>query len=95
MVGLDLGRGGIVEKARSVGRLALGKDRFLDLANLFFEPVDALFRRRRTALRGGGGGGQRERGDGGERGKAGQAHINSRSVWLQWCDDVPRRLSRC
>jgi hypothetical protein len=35
---------GIVAETRGVGRLALGEDLLLDLADLLFEALDPLFR---------------------------------------------------
>ena len=60
-----LGRRRIVAEAGGVGRLALGEDLLLDLADLLFEPLDPLFGRRLAAL--GVGRGEGECGEGGER----------------------------
>ena len=50
---LGLGRRRIVDEARGVGRLALGENLLLDLADLLFEPFDALFGGGGAALRAG------------------------------------------
>jgi len=59
-----LSRRRIVDQPGGVRRLTLGKDLLLHLANLLFEPVDALFGGRRTAL--GARGSQRETGENGK-----------------------------
>jgi hypothetical protein len=60
--------GGVGEPC-GIGRLTLGKDRFLDLANLALEPLDALFWRDWFAR----GSGERRKGEG-EKQKSAQEH---------------------
>ena len=77
-----LGRGGIVDHPGGVGGLPLREDRLLDLANLLFEPVNALLGGRRVAR------GERDRRHHGNRaGEQEGETLGDHSDEFPWCEN--------
>ena len=92
LVGLGQGGSGLVAEAGGVGRLAFREHLLLDLADLLFEPLDALFRGRLAAL--GLGWGQGDKGECGDAGEQGQSHFNPSWSGLRGWQGRPAGLSR-